>query len=130
MPELVALTEREGRNTVIEAVRAVLQDLREDVSDGRLESLEPSSNDLPGLVERRVRDNTGFSLRQVINATGVILHTNLGRAPLPDAVIDRIREVAAGYSNLEFDLADGKRGERDVHALSYGLAIVCTSSRS
>jgi L-seryl-tRNA(Ser) seleniumtransferase len=115
MPELVALTEREGRNTVIEAVRAVLQDLREDVSDGRLESLEPSSNDLPGLVERRVRDNTGFSLRQVINATGVILHTNLGRAPLPDAVIDRIREVAAGYSNLEFDLADGKRGERDVH---------------
>jgi L-seryl-tRNA(Ser) seleniumtransferase len=115
MPELVALTGREGRNAVIEAVRAVLQDLREDVSAGRLDSLEPSINDLPGLVERRVREDTGYSLRRVINATGVILHTNLGRAPLPEAVIDRIREVAAGYSNLELDLADGKRGERDVH---------------
>jgi len=114
-PELVALTAREGRNAVLEAARAVLQDLREGVGAGRLDSVERSINDLPGLVERRVGENTGFSLRRVINATGVILHTNLGRAPLAEAIIDRIREVAVGYSNLEFDLADGKRGERDVH---------------
>jgi len=56
-----------------------------------------------------------FSLRAVINATGVILHTNLGRAPLPESAIKRISEVAAGYSNLEFDVAAGERGKRDLH---------------
>jgi len=56
------------------------------------------------------------SLRRVINATGVVLHTNLGRAPLAAAAIDRIREVAAGYASLEYDLAAGSRGRRDVHA--------------
>ncbi len=56
-----------------------------------------------------------FSLRPVINATGVILHTNLGRAPLAEAAIRRINEVAGRYSNLEFDIAAGERGKRDVH---------------
>src|SRR5262249_50386093 len=115
MPALVELTTRAGRNAVLEAVRSVLQDLRQDVSAGRIVSLETSVGDLPGSVERWLTENAGFSLRPVINATGVILHTNLGRAPLADAVIDHVREVAAGYSNLEFDLAEGKRGERDVH---------------
>jgi L-seryl-tRNA(Ser) seleniumtransferase len=56
-----------------------------------------------------------FSLQPVINATGVILHTNLGRAPLPESAIRRIAEVAGRYSNLEFDIAAGERGKRDVH---------------
>jgi L-seryl-tRNA(Ser) seleniumtransferase len=56
-----------------------------------------------------------FSLRPVINATGVILHTNLGRAPLAESAIRRIAEVAGRYSNLEFDIAVGERGKRDVH---------------
>ena len=56
-----------------------------------------------------------FSLRPVINATGVILHTNLGRAPLAESAIKRIAEVVGGYSNLEFDIAAGERGKRDVH---------------
>jgi L-seryl-tRNA(Ser) seleniumtransferase len=55
------------------------------------------------------------SLRRVINASGVILHTNLGRAPLPQAAIDHLREVSTGYSNLELDLEKGTRGKRDVH---------------
>ena len=55
------------------------------------------------------------SLRAVINASGVVLHTNLGRAPLPDFAIDHLREVSTGYSNLEFSLEDGSRGKRDVH---------------
>jgi L-seryl-tRNA(Ser) seleniumtransferase len=57
----------------------------------------------------------GRSLRPVINATGVILHTNLGRAPLGRAVVEEIAEVAAGYSNLEFDLREARRGDRNVH---------------
>jgi L-seryl-tRNA(Ser) seleniumtransferase len=56
-----------------------------------------------------------FSLRPVINATGVILHTNLGRAPLAESAIRRITEVAGRYSNLEFDVAAGERGKRDIH---------------
>jgi seryl-tRNA(Sec) selenium transferase len=52
----------------------------------------------------------------VINATGVILHTNLGRAPLADAAADRVAAVARGYSTLEYDVAQGARGRRDVHA--------------
>ncbi len=55
------------------------------------------------------------SLRRVINASGVVLHTNLGRAPLPDSAIDHLREVSTGYSNLEFGLDDGVRGKRDLH---------------
>jgi L-seryl-tRNA(Ser) seleniumtransferase len=55
------------------------------------------------------------SLRRVINASGVVLHTNLGRAPLPAFAIDHLREVSMGYSNLEFSLEDGSRGKRDIH---------------
>src|SRR5207302_7418382 len=62
-----------------------------------------------------LRHALSYSLRPVINATGVILHTNLGRAPLGDAAIEHIRETAASYSNLEFDLSVGTRGKRDVH---------------
>jgi L-seryl-tRNA(Ser) seleniumtransferase len=66
-------------------------------------------------VARRVRESLRWSLRRVINATGVVLHTNLGRAPLPAAAIDHLREASIGYSNLEFDLEKGRRGKRDVH---------------
>src|SRR5205823_5664470 len=62
-------------------------------------------------VETRLRAEAAPRLRRVINATGVILHTNLGRAPLSRAAMDALA-VAAGYSNLELDLARGKRGER------------------
>jgi L-seryl-tRNA(Ser) seleniumtransferase len=70
---------------------------------------------LPDAIARSLRAAMAFSLRPVINATGVILHTNLGRAPLPEAAIRRISEVAGRYSNLEFDIAAGERGKRDVH---------------
>ena len=70
---------------------------------------------LPGAIERQIRESLRFHLRPVINATGVILHTNLGRAPLSSTALDHIREVTGTYSNLEFDLDTGERGKRDIH---------------
>src|SRR5215831_7475566 len=64
---------------------------------------------------RRLTESLRYSLRRVINASGVVLHTNLGRAPLPSFAIEHLRDVATGYSNLEFDLEDAARGKRDVH---------------
>src|SRR6516225_2918783 len=66
-------------------------------------------------VARRLRESLEPSLRRVINASGVILHTNLGRAPLPEGAIEQLRRVSVGYSNLEFDIEQGRRGRRDVH---------------
>jgi L-seryl-tRNA(Ser) seleniumtransferase len=70
---------------------------------------------LASAVERQLRQSLGYSLRPVINATGVILHTNLGRAPLAAAAVEHIRATAATYSNLEFEITTGERGKRDVH---------------
>jgi L-seryl-tRNA(Ser) seleniumtransferase len=67
-------------------------------------------------VEARLRAAMRPSLVRVINATGVIVHTNLGRAPLSEAALARVHDVAGGYANLEYDLAAGSRGRRDVHA--------------
>ncbi len=89
---------------VVGEIRAVLAEQRENVKAGG--AAQP---DLEALVQARLNALGKRSLRRVINATGVVLHTNLGRAPLVDF------EPIAGYSNLEYDLAAGKRGKRDVH---------------
>jgi L-seryl-tRNA(Ser) seleniumtransferase len=80
-------------------------------------------------VARRIRDSLQPSLRRVINASGVVLHTNLGRAPLPEGAIEHLREVCRGYSNLEFDVAEGKRGKRDAHvSKSLELLLGCEAA--
>src|SRR6185437_9382890 len=92
--------------------------LREQISSATLgtqEAVKLAVENLPQAVARHLSRAMEFSLRPVINATGVILHTNLGRAPLAESAIQRIAEVAGGYSNLEFDIAAGERGKRDVH---------------
>ena len=98
-------------------MRVVLARLRQEITSGLLDenALELALSGLAGAVENQLRQALGYSLRPVINATGVILHTNLGRAPLGDAAIEHIRETAASYSNLEFELTAGERGKRDVH---------------
>ena len=93
----------------IEAARAVIAGARSEIQAGRD----------PGDLRARLREElTGLrrpSLRNVLNATGVIVHTNLGRAPLPEAALAQVTVAASGYSNLELDLSSGTRGSRQVH---------------
>jgi len=116
-PALEAVVSREGQTAVADAARTVLARIREEVLAARLDEngVSLAVSGLGEAVERQMRANLAYSLRAVINATGVILHTNLGRAPLSTAALEHIREVAGTYSNLEFDIAAGERGKRDVH---------------
>ena len=115
--EIVALAAHEGHAAVADAARAVLTRLRTEISDGHLDSaaVDVAIAGLAGAVEHQLRKALSYSLRSVINATGVILHTNLGRAPLLSSALDHIRDTASTYSNLEFEVISGERGKRDVH---------------
>jgi L-seryl-tRNA(Ser) seleniumtransferase len=116
-PELVALASKEGQLPVTDAARAVLATLRQEIAAGRLDAngVDLALSGLEDAVTRRVRQALQRSLRSVINATGVILHTKLGRAPLAASALEHIRQIASSYSNLEFDVETGERGKRDVH---------------
>ena len=99
------------RSLVVDAVRRALQDVRDEGS-------APLDSSWLDRVERQLARARQRSLRPVLNATGVILHTNLGRAPLADAAVQAVNEIARGYSNLEYDLGEGGRGSRYVHCVS------------
>jgi len=116
-PPVFALAASEGAAAVTDAARAVVDRLREEISSGLLDGLglDLALSSVAEAIEEQLRRGQRLSLRSVINATGVILHTNLGRAPLGEAAIEHIRETAAGYSNLEIDVEGGERGRRDVH---------------
>ena len=116
-PELSSLVDREGHTAVADAARNVLTRLREEISAEHLDSgaVDLALAGLPRAVERQLQQSLRYSLRPVINATGVVLHTNLGRAPLASSAIEHIREIATSYSNLELDVARGERGKRDAH---------------
>jgi L-seryl-tRNA(Ser) seleniumtransferase len=117
LAEIASLVEREGHAAVAEAARVVLGRVREEITAGTLNGagVDLAVSALSEAIERQLRQALQLSLRSVINATGVVLHTNLGRAPLGAAALDHLREVASAYSNLEFDVAKGERGKRDVH---------------
>lgn len=116
-PAISSLAQGYGHDPVVDAARAVLARLREEIASGLLyeDALQIALAGLPGAVEKQLRQALRYSLRPVINATGVILHTNLGRAPLGDDAIEHIRDTATAYTNLEFDLSTGERGKRDAH---------------
>src|SRR4051812_2942437 len=115
---LADLVTREGAPAVAAAAREVLERLRQEISAGRIsaQGVDLAISGLPDAVARQLVRSLQYSLRPVINATGVVLHTNLGRAPISSAALERIARIAGGYSNLEFDVASGERGKRDVHA--------------
>jgi len=111
------LAEREGLAAVTEAARAVVTRLREAIASGEFDEhrLELALGGVGEAVSREVDSALAYSLRAVINATGVVLHTNLGRAPLAETAVEHIRETATQFSNLEFDMQSGERGKRDAH---------------
>jgi L-seryl-tRNA(Ser) seleniumtransferase len=115
--ELAPLVSSEGQTAVTQACRTVLARLRDEIAAGRLDStgVDLALTGVAEAVEHELRRALGYSLRPVINATGVILHTNLGRAVLASSALDHIRDTAGAYSNLEYDLATGERGKRDLH---------------
>ena len=114
---LEPLVSHEGLIAVTDAARVVLAALRNEIAAGRLDDagVDLALSGLDHAMERRVQQALSYSLRTVVNATGVILHTNLGRAPLAASALEHVRETAAAYSNLEFDIEAGERGKRDIH---------------
>lgn len=104
------------RRLVVDTIREELDKVREKIRKNI--SKEELEKDLSSLVEKIINQankKNSYKLKRVVNATGVVIHTNLGRSPLNQEVIDNIREVATNYSNLEFDLKTGGRGSRYSH---------------
>ena len=107
------------KSLVLKAIHQVLDGLRTAIKEGALsESQAAAALDMES-VSARVIETLGLiampSLRNVVNATGVVVHTNLGRSILPEAALGKFRSIAGGYSNLEYDLDQGRRGSRYVH---------------
>ncbi len=109
LPSVDELARTSNDALAVDAARAVLARAREDIRAGAD----------PGDLAERLRDELAAArtarLRRTLNATGVVVHTNLGRAPLSKAALERVHEVGRGYSNLEYDLSAGTRGSRQDH---------------
>lgn len=103
---------RHQRKIVVQSVREVIALRRTEILEGR--RTEQVDN-LRDEIEKRIGELSSYNLKRVINATGIVVHTNLGRSILPENVLDHVIEVGAGYSTLEYDLEAGKRGQRHVH---------------
>ena len=116
---------------MLDAAREALQQLRTEIASGDVDQAQITArvDGLPLRVEQQLQRTIAHSLRPVINATGVILHTNLGRAPLSRAALEHLAEVSEGYSNLEFNLSTGERGKRDVHVNRLFAKLLNTAGR-
>ncbi len=128
--DFAALLEIYSRDSVVDAARAVLERLKTEIGDGRHTqmSLENEVAQMHVTVANEVAESARFRLRRVINATGVVLHTNLGRAPLSASALAHIFDTASGYSNLELDLESGERSRRDVHVEELLLRVAAGQS--
>jgi len=110
LPSVVALESRYARDVIVEAIRAELSDVRAALAQGQNGVHTPEA--IAANVEKRLSADLQPRLRTVINATGIVLHTNLGRAPIAEEAATAAYEAARGYLNLELDLETGKRSSR------------------
>jgi L-seryl-tRNA(Ser) seleniumtransferase len=122
--EVRALEARHGRALVVRELRALVEDARTRAAAGDRAAVEAVAADLPARLAARLDRARAASLVPVINATGVVVHTNLGRSRLPAEAAAQVARIATSYSNLEFDLAGGDRGQREVHAETRLRALV------
>jgi L-seryl-tRNA(Ser) seleniumtransferase len=113
-PAVAALEAQYGQATVLEALRAAAERVRATLASGDMPL--DAADEIERIATAHLSRTMTGSLRAVINATGVILHTNLGRAPLSQAAAERVARLASGYTTLEYDLEAGARGRRDIHA--------------
>src|SRR6266550_20920 len=109
LPSVDELARAAGDPLAMDAARVVIERAREEIQAGS------DPGDLAARLREELMDARRPRLRRVINATGVVVHTNLGRAPLADEALARVVEAGRGYSNLEYDLAEGARGSRQDH---------------
>ncbi len=115
-PELSGFGSILGQPFVARFLKEVLAETRKRLLDGEeVVSREELTSTIAAELRDRINDFLRPSLRRVINASGVVLHTNLGRAPLPEAALAYLKDVSSGYSNLEFQIEEGARGKRDTH---------------
>jgi L-seryl-tRNA(Ser) seleniumtransferase len=115
-PRMAQLAGRIPRELLVEVAREVLSSVRAEITGENGVSVIPViPANLEEVIAREVERILSRTLQPVINATGVILHTNLGRAPLSPGLLEEFRQTAIHYSNLEYDLETGARGKRDVH---------------
>lgn len=119
-PELADVCREFGERTVTDCIRAEVNTLRQKILDEKIHTL-PDREDLLQTILRRIQHASLPSFRAVINGTGILLHTNLGRACLSEKAARAVYDAARQYSNLEYDLASGKRGSRYSHV----EAILC-----
>jgi len=115
-PRSSGLVERHGRGVVLRVLRRLLDTARDRAAAGDEAGLQEALDRLGGDLADRVERARRPSLVRVLNATGVVVHTNLGRAPLSPGAAAQVAEIASSYSNLEYDLAAGARGDREAHA--------------
>lgn len=101
------------RSVVLQAVRETIAEERKKILDGK--NPDSSLSSLHSAIEKQIHTLSSYSLLPIINATGIVLHTNLGRAVLSERALENVIAVSRGYSNLEYDLEAGKRGKRHVH---------------
>ncbi len=116
MPHFAEISGSAERAELKRAAREYTGELRSRILAGEITQDEiPTERDVCAAVSARIIKDADRSLRKTVNATGIVIHTNLGRAPLGDSIMSRAAKIASGYSNLEYDIEKGERSQRNLH---------------
>lgn len=114
--EIQEILKNTPRKIVLDSIRIEMENIRRYIKeDGAEEEIIKLIDNISIEIENRIREKTAFNLKRVVNGTGVVIHTNLGRSLINKKIMDNIAEIATNYSNLEYDLNTGKRGSRYSH---------------